>query len=574
MSVKLKTVVKSVEKDIIDAKVNLFSFLRRQWYKPPGFWNKYALLFVIIGGFAWLFFAWSTAYLDIAVASILGETWIVNFVLLRYYAKKKSKDDLKLSNSVWILFVFALIGVIYINLSHNNISSSLNIIGLLLITVYVVLSAIRMERSLDWAEKMTDEMESEKKLNKLGDEERNKIELMFVFSGVIIANIFVIILVIIGKIALIFQGVSWSLTFTTNQTSWFTNEIAWLICIVGGFASGIGVWSFREGNLITKTLDVNGIYYLTPFLSIIWLIPFGLTQLERWDYFIIGALIIIATCILIAIEERTGRKGFRGLIVSLWSVGVLTYFREEWIQWPWLADNSPWEWGVGSVDYYSIIVVSATIFILILSFRISRLVERTNKEEDQFLRMNVLVTRMMEINNDTVTVGKLKPLLEKLDQSSKPSAIDNLRQQFGCLFTKLSKNDDKDFKKFAHELELDVRLLCKSKERGRYLAENLVLYIFALVTIMVTMGTRPAVTSDWNALLIDMLAFLFSAGICFMTINLVDLRLYREMPTDEPERENSINQTAVQVISIILAIVVSISFVVLLYDKWMGIWFI
>ena len=555
----------------------MFSFLRRQWYKPPGFWNKYALLFVIIGGFAWLFFAWSTAYLDIAVASILGETWIVNFVLLRYYAKKKSKDeskdDLKLSSSVWILFVFALIGVIYINLSHNNISSSLNVIGLLLITVYVVLSAIRMERSLDWAEKMTDEMESEKKLNKLGDEERNKIELMFVFSGVIIANIFVIILVIIGKIALIFQGVSWSLTFTTNQTSWFTNEIAWLICIVGGFASGIGVWSFREGNLITQTLDVNGIYYLTPFLSIIWLIPFGLTQLERWDYFIIGALIIIATCILIAIEERTGRKGFRGLIVSLWSVGVLTYFREEWIQWPWLADNSPWEWSVGSVDYYSIIVVSATIFILILSFRISRLVERTNKEEDQFLRMNVLVTRMMEINDNNL-VGKLTPLLKALDQSSKASAIGKLRDQFNCLFKDLRKNDNKDFKKFAHELELDVRLLCKSKERGRYLAENLVLYIFALVTIMVTMGTRPAVTSDWNALLIDMLAFLFSAGICFMTINLVDLRLYREMPTDEPERENSINQTAVQVISIILAIVVSISFVVLLYDKWMGIWFI
>lgn len=423
-------------------------------------------------------------------------------------------------------------------------------------------------------------MDKEKKLhlyneehNKNKEEHKNKLEMIFVFSGIIIANISVIMVIIVGKIVLIFLGVSWSLTFTANQTDWFTNEIAWLICIVGGFASGIGVWCFREGNLLTPTLDVNGINYLNPFLSVIWLIPFGMVQLEQWDYFIIGALIITATCILIAIEEKTNRKGFRGLIVSLWSVGVLTYFREEWIQWPWLADNTPWEWGVGSVDYYSIIVVSATIFILILSFRISRLVERTNKEEDQYLRMNVLVTWMMEIKDDP-TVDKLKPLLRNLDQSSKASSIGKLRDQFNCLFEDLRKNDNKDFKKFAHELELDVRLLCKSKERGRYLAENLVLYIFALVTIMVTMGTRPAVTSDWNALLIDMLAFLFSAGICFMTINLVDLRLYRERPTDEPERDDSINQTAVQVISIILAIVVSISFVVLLYDKWMGIWFI
>ena len=396
-------------------------------------------------------------------------------------------------------------------------------------------------------------------------------ESIFVLSSLIMANATIIILVIIGKIGLISQGIAWNLTFTVNQTGWFTNEISWLICIAGGFVSGMGTWWLRKGNLITKTLDVNGIYYLTPFLSVIWLIPFGLAQLEQWDYFIIGALIITATSVLIAIEGRTDRKGFRGLIVSLWSVGVLTYFREEWIELPWLAGNTPWEWGVESVDYYSIIVVSATIFILILSFRISRLVERTNKEEDQYLRMDFLLTKMMEINKDP-KVEKLKELLDDLDQSSKASAVGDLKYKFDDLFRNLNSRD-KDFKKFANELELDVSLLCKSKERGRYLAENLVLYIFALVTIMVTMGTRPAVTSDWNALLIDMLAFLFSSGICFMTINLVDLRLYRERPTNERE-DDSINQTAVQVISIILAIVVSISFVVLLYDKWMGVWFI
>ena len=67
-----------------------------------------------------------------------------------------------------------------------------------------------------------------------------------------------------------------------------------------------------------------------------------------------------------------------------------------------------------------------------------------------------------------------------------------------------------------------------------------------------------------------------------MTINLIDLRAYREKSTMElmntEERgegdKDAINQRAIQVISIILAVVISVSFVVLLYDKWMGIWFL
>lgn len=579
MSVLLRTIIKREKVNLVD----LFSFLKKEWKKTSDstitkrLWNKYALLFITAGGFSWLFFTWSLNYLDVAVASIIGQIQVVGVVLL--YNFKWGKKILGLSPSISVLFIWALFGVIYISLSHNSINSSINIKGLILITVFIVLSSIWQERSLYWAREMywaTIKRGERYWATKKG-RETGLHEPLFFLVGLIIANIFFIILVTMGKIILMSQGIAWSLTFTANQISWFSNETSWLICIAVGFVSGIGIWWLRKGgSLRTQTLNIVGIYYLlTPFLSVIWLIPFGMAQLEQWDYFIIGALIITATSTLIAIEGRTERKGFRGLIVSLWSVGVLTYFREEWIQWPWLADNTPWEWGVGSVDYYSIIVVSATIFILILSFRISRLVERTNKEEDQYLRMKILVTRMMEISKKPQTVGILTPLLEELDQSSKPSTIGNLRHQFNYLFKKLrNNNDDKDFKKFAHELELDVRLLCKSKERGRYLAENLVLYIFALVTIMVTMGTRPAVTFHWNALLIDILAFLFSAGICFMTINLVDLRLYRERPTDEPEGDDSINRTAGQVIYIILALVVSISFVVLLYDKWMGIWFI
>ena len=807
-------------------------------------WNKYALLWVIIGGLDYLFFAWSINYLDVVSVSIIAELWIVLFVILSYFTKKESEDNgqetqdnLQLNPSIWVLFMFALFGVFYVTLSHNSINFSLNINGLILVIAFIVLGAIKVERILYWADKTKKKWAEEKSgqeipamplanrraskasvvydwalneyreayrkaeeaskayqevrraankvlevkdaleawrrtsrnvkeskravgraswevekilkeaeadieaekvareaaeayrkvreeaqrtyetylqaLKEAGGTYRQALEeaggeaykaavrarrvarrasrekekifeeawkayqdaqkadrraeneheraqkaykadaknfkplLIFVFLGIIITNFATLLLVIIGKIALMSQGVAWNLTFAADPTGLLVDEtgwlIRWLICIAGGFAFGIGIWGHRACNIKTKSLDVNGIYYLTPVLTVLWLIPFGLAQLERWDYFIIGTLIILATSIIIGVELEINRIGFRWLIVSLWSTGVLIYFREEWIQVPWLADGTAWEWGVESVDYYSLIVLSATIFILILSFRTSRLVERTTAEEDRYLKMKGSLSQLYSLIGETLKphiikgnpelmvrewqieedINDINKLLDKLDKSDIETI--NKRDQFFEIikriknnYNQLRKNHEREIEPQNNSEEMSQKywdlisnfdLLARSKLRGRYFAENLVLYTFALVTIMVTIGTRPTVHSPWNALLIDILAFLFSSAICFMTINLIDLRLYRKKSTlklmklesvesddkkDEDDddsvhfkytkspqqgdkkddNDDNINQKAVQVVSIILAIVMAISFVVLLYDKWMGVWFI
>lgn len=582
---------------------NVISYVKDNWKKIPpdknqkrflhNFWNKYALIIVVIGGLDYLFFTWSLSYFNIAISSIIFELWLVIFVLLRYYTQAESE----ISGSIWALLLVALFGVIYINRSHISIDQSVNFSGIILIILAALLGGFRVERSLYWSEKMEGlSREKDFRIHEKGNKEKgNKIEwqINFVFIGTIIVNISTIFLMFIGQFFQIILGNNWNLSFASNQTWWFGNEVSWTICIMGGFASAIGMWSFRKGNLLESTLDINGIYYLTPVLSIVWLLPFGIVQLERWDYFIIGALIIIVVSILVSIESYTNRQGFRWLIISLWSIGLMVYFREEWINLPWFADGTPWEWSVESVDYYSLIVLSATIFILILSFRISRLIDRTSKEEDQYFRMkhnlDIMNHNFDKMNSDSVVlykylVSELKEAVREIDKS-KAKNIAEIKYQFMNNFFKLSEhiNTNEKLTKFLYDLKLDFELLCRSKQRGRYLAENLVLYIFSLVTIMVSIGTRPPVISNWNALIIDILAFLFASAICFMTINLIDLRLYRERGTEEhveheagsiEKSDDDLNQTAVQVISIILAIVVSLSFIVLLYDKWMGIWFI
>ena len=643
----------------------VFGFLWEEWNSPSNtkgqnnskitpflkihnILNQYALIIVIIGGFYWLFFAWSIQFIDIAIASITVELWIVLFVLIRYADKRKPKtneigeDDneihetsISLSNSIWILFMLSLLGVIYITLSHTTINQSFSYKGLLLLMICVVLSATRVERSIKWAEQMSQrfpkwledkqrqmfqipphewssqrfskwledkqEIDLQQKLPNAGGkkERKKKLERLFMLLCLTIGNIFTIILIILISIFSIFQGNSWNLSFASNSIDLFTNEItinnavSWMICIGGGFVTAIGTWNLRQGNLETDTLDINGIYYLTPVLSLVWLFPLGLIQLQRWDYFIVGALIIVATSILISIEKDTGRRGFRWLIVSLWSTGLLIYFREIWIQLPWLADDAPWEWSIGSVDYYSLIVLSATIFILILSFRLNRLIERTNNEENQYIRMKSIIKKLSPSfkksdRKEDILYEDIEWYLYKLDKDDTKNSSENRNNFINAInelrdtIKRSSSDKIKETLERISDLEIEFELLYRSKQRGRYLAENLVLYIFALVTIMVTIGTRPTALSPWNALIIDILAFLFSSAICFMTINLIDLRAYREKSTAElmnteetgERTKDAINQKAVQVISIILAVVISLSFVVLLYDKWMGIWFL
>ena len=633
-------------------------FLRNNWYlkEEPNIYNKSALIIAIIGTLDWFFFSWALNWINVVVGTLIWETWIIVFVLLCYFhgeKEDKSKDRFSLvgstrsssrrsgekedkskdgfSPSSWILLLFTSLGVIYTTLSHANITLSFNIPGLSLLIIATVLSGARYERAQMWAKKMGEkwvkvELEGLKKgvdkapgetksrsLNTEKEERKRREEreikeweVFFVLLCITIAYISIIILFIIGKIIFVFLGDDWNLSFASTQNSWFTNEVGWLICIVGGLINGLGTWAMREGNLESDALTVNAIYYLTPVLSLIWLISLGLAQLGRWNYFIIGAIIVIATTTLIALETETERKGFRWLIVSLWSAGLLVYFREQWVEWSWLASDLSWEWTIESVDYYSLIFLSVTIFILILSFRTSRLIDRINNEQNQFLEILHLLDQLNKLlplytgeqieqsskepnesdsKYQNPLVNSLGKSLKELDESDSAN-IQKTKKDYDGYFDELYNDqpdnaqtpDKKELTKLFDNLWLKFDKFYLSKQRGRYLAENLVLYIFSLATVMVTIGTRPTVgdNNNWNGFIIDILAFLFSSAISFMTINLIDLRSYREQSTTDAlySKSDKTNQRVVQLISLVISIVVAISFIVLLYDKWIDIWFI
>lgn len=704
-------------------------------------WNNYAFIGIIPAGFYWLLFAWSIKFLDLAIASIIvGFYLIIGTILLNLYryslrqsGKGRSKDRNwgSLIGSTWGLLILFMVGII-VTLSQANINLASDYRGLIILISMLTSGVVGLERSSKWTMGMYIKWQTMYELYPL-DKERIKdifkdqirepfktpesmfkileqqnpdtnearkqrsISMIFGLLSIVIGLILSLILITLGSIFWIFQGNTLDLSFASNSIDLFTNKIvitntiAWIICIIGGFVTAIGVWSFcyyewtyskitvnwnerigeihvdlRDPDIRLKQSDIGVmdsphqhsyrlfIYCLTPVLSLVWLFPFGLV-LQRRDYLLLGTLIILATSILIPLTAHTfhieTRTMLKWLIISLFSIGILIYFREEWIQWPWLADDTPWEWSIGSVDYYSLIVLTATMFILILSFRYNRLVARTNSEEDQFYRIDTIINKLSislcntanvnylrghlreyyVLNNIklgrenyhltpdqeaslqlpiTTCLGLLRIILRRLDKNSffgSPNQIywrivalrDSILLKASAESTKtsitiyLSREEQidsgdgkgkltdleiKDLERLS-DLNLEFNLLYRSKQRGKYVAENLVLYIFSLITVFITISTRPTVTSHWNAFIIDLLAFLFSAAVWFMTMNLTDLELYREKSTQsiteaELDDERVWLLPPVPVISIILTAIISISFVVLLYDKWMGIWFL
>ena len=141
----------------------------------------------------------------------------------------------------------------------------------------------------------------------------------------------------------------------------------------------------RKANLLTSNLGINALNYARPLFAIVLLVLFAEVgadvtgvELSRVDYFVIGAAGIVSVNILISFEaERL--VGFKALVLSLWICGMLVYLRD--------TVENVWTWRVAEAGYFEALALSATVFTLILSFRVARLASRTQDEDNRAFRL-------------------------------------------------------------------------------------------------------------------------------------------------------------------------------------------
>lgn len=530
------------------------------WLKQA--WESNVFLSAAVGRFSLLFLAWSTSYIDVAVSAILYETWVIWFIILRSWSSPDRAS--KLSAQTWILIIFGFIGLGYVNLSRNEVAGDFFNIGTILALVGGLLAAVNVERSLKWGENIRNTYFDRQDIEDNNSEDSHNLELVFTMLGVVALNLLSALVTFVAGVIDAFDN--------SEESVWFSgDELLWIS--IGGVVIGTSALVlFRKANIMTTFPEINAISYVAPALSVVALILFSEISLQRFDYFILGVSILIAVNTLVNFISTEQGSSFNWLVVALWTSGMFVLLRDEWLS-SWLPGNWIWEIEVG--EYFTLIGLSATVFILILSFRTSRISALIDREEQLAFS---LFERLRRIDN------KAAEVIREIDMSTSKRQLQvKLSEIRGLLAESTEEITDDELV----EINKDLNFLVYSKVKGRELTEPIVLILFAIITVTLTLATRPEVVhlkglvqvASWTGFMIDLFSALFSAAIVFLTVNLFDLWKERKssvfdsiISTDLQLINRPFGNILEQVISILLAFGMTVVVFVLLYGKWMSFW--
>ena len=510
-------------------------------------WHSKILLWAILGRLSGAFLALASGFVETEVATVLFEAWVIFYIIIRGLNPSKQESashNLKseLSAQNIILFSFAGIGLLFINLSETGQFSGISILGLIFALIDAILAAISIERSIKWGEKAEKVIYNKDSNNTEVESNReargSKVK---TYRKIQIVTVYTLVATIVMNLAV--SGVSVFGVFVFNWAkddkilkfeNFFYNGFIWvfLITIILGSIEVIG---YRKAGIEAQSDKIFSISYFMPIFSVIWLwiqsgIVEGNVQVGRIDYFLIGISIVVAVNILLNYSVEKHRLGFKWLVISFWVCGVVVLFRDQWFTMWHGFDNWLWE---GSTDYYAVLSLSTTVFVLVLSFRTIRINERTRHENNivSFLYWKLWLLQK-ELSKNKDESNKLHAIdqalndLTEIDASETVPRLDikNVRAYF--VFRKYFNNHNPADRAEVHR---NFDEMVYSKSTGRDITEPLVLIAFGASTILLALVTRPQF-SNWNLFVSDSFSVLFAATIAFMIFNLFDLRKERSTP--------------------------------------------
>lgn len=537
----------------------------RDMFRMPLFW-------IAIGFFDYALFAWSTTHVDTAIASTIFELWPVLFVIFLVRLQDPIQDGPRQTGAgarltgyfravtlyQWTLIALAPIGLYFVFISRSgafNFRSSDNFgagsIGILLALIGAVFASIPPAMTIKYGRLLqhvhssgdrvsdtdtTSDRQSDGSAASVEDQQLWYTVLGFALALSLSApaNFLVGSIVNGGK-----PYVSAGGTFGG--------------IILGAVLLAPASILLRKANHDTRDASVNGIFFFSPVLALVLLAAVGIV-LPRFDYFLIGACLVLIVNILLqanpdresdpskfGIDPMQGtRKGFTSLILALWCFGTVIYLRDELFPTGWL------EWD--DAEYWGLLALSATVFALIFGFRVARLSGRISKEDDAMLTLFRLSERVLEALDHPPLRRSLLSNLMRLDRASPkgvglfklpPNASDTVapdattsgvrhlsasstryaaqsveeerelsellgaylsaREDFRAARTlvvqgpeNMSQSSCDELLDSLHSMELQLDVIAHSKQQGRDFSELISLTIFAVITIALGVAAHPA----------------------------------------------------------------------------------
>lgn len=344
-----------------------------------------------------------------------------------------------------------------------------------------------------------------------------------------------------------------------------------LFSIIGGALTyPLAGIAWRKANLITHNLGINAIGYVRPILSMVWLLPFSYIDVVRIDYLVIGAAFIISANVLINFErnfESENIFGQRVLTLALGICGTFVYLREDIFTYFGVG----WHWS--GAGYFEALALSATVFTLLLAFRVARLVSRSGDEDNRtfsvFRKMELLSQRDVIDNNILCCLLRIDAPKNKADLESAYNKARN--------YISVARPYNDTERQILNDAEAELDSLARSKQLGIVIGEMFALTIFAGITVSLALFSRPSV-EGWTRLLIDIFAMLMSAIIIFLVVNVRDLqeeRGERKLVSKIKNRDylvlfsDSHQTLADQFLSVIVGLAIVITYAILLAYKWL-----
>ena len=562
-------------------------------------WLRLPLVWSFLSGFTFVPFVLASQLVETAIASTVTELWPAFLVyglvlqerkdrLYRNPTRSINVSKARASNEQVILTILAGLGLSFMLISQtgDNLSSPLDLLtlkatmGIVLALGAAVLAALGALGGLQLGTvvfyRLIDEstLHSPHGLKHPGDREPRDRRLL-------------LWLTVLGTLISRIVTLPVSLVLGFSMSGGF-DGLTWLVA-VGGILVGVtgtaGSILLRVGNIDSDNPAVNALFFLSPLMALTWLMVAGIT-LPRFDLFIVGAALIVAINILIQLkpdqerdysefgkEDLPGtRLGFTSFIMSIWVFGTVVYLRDEvmpdsWLKWP-------------GGEYWGLIALSATVFALILGFRVARLSTRISHEDEMMFGLFRDCEHLMK--RGVLGDGTVRKLSD-LDTAQPEELLRAYNEVRHDVRSAIRDVDDREDSQSLVSVAAQLDGLVHSKQQGRDIVELLSLTAFAIVTIGLGLLARPsgldAPDASWSGFMSEVFILLFVSTVSFLCVNLFDIRRERETPLLVPVNDfggdyrlffrYKRDLTIQHVTAVLISVAMSVTFCVLLYGKWL-----
>ena len=420
-------------------------------WKIPGDFIDWRILLCILGNCEYALFAFSLRYIDITMSTILFQSWVyfnlilTLMILVLREGEGYDKDKNGKTTLSYILLVgLGFIGFAFVIASQPGELRELGDVELrrLIIGIFLALGAVALGTlknfGIDWARNLSVQLSDIS--NNIVRLKRSP-QMFFVLVSFLISSLGA---AVIG--AVVGLGRSESLDM----------ELMGQAFLYGMIVNGTAGILWRNANMDENNKSYNALGFVTPVLSLLFLFWFGLADFraEDVDYLILGVMAIVVANLLINFDAEV-RWSFEALILALGGCGTLVYFRDELLatvgipQWNWTGDG-----------YFASIGMTATIFTLLLAFRVARLITRTNDEEN---RTFTILRRLDHLVRRGVIDGEVRNCILAIDETNRqPILKKHYRRARGYIARATPENQsDRDT---LIQVETDLDMLVRSQQ--------------------------------------------------------------------------------------------------------------